>query len=153
MSNASKKNSIDFLRIPYRLFHETSEQTLGQHRSNDLLVWENRSVPIEQLLSLLYRKGCKGVQMRNRSFLLVLASITKNIGFIKIAGSFLLRYCALTLPYEGELLAPYVEKQKGDTPRGIAFDSIQYRGSVRLKLHQPIREWLQKLELQQVGRE
>lgn len=55
--------------------------------------------------------------------------------------------------FEGELLAPSVEKQKGDTPRGIAFDSIQYRDSVRLKLHQPIREWLRKLELQQVGKE
>ena len=55
--------------------------------------------------------------------------------------------------FKGELLALYAEKEKGDTPRGIAFDSIQYRNSVRLKLHQPIREWLQKLELQQAGRE
>lgn len=56
--------------------------------------------------------------------------------------------------FKGELLTPYVEKQKGDTPRGIAFDLIQYRDSVRLKLlHQPIQEWLQKLELQQAGKE
>lgn len=56
--------------------------------------------------------------------------------------------------FEGELLAPYVGKQKGDTPRGIAFDSIQYRDSVRLKqLHQPIQGSFRKLELQQAGRE
>ena len=40
------ENSIDFSRIPYRLFSGSIGQTLGQHGSNDLIVWENRSVPI-----------------------------------------------------------------------------------------------------------
>ena len=50
------ENSIDFLKILYRLFSDThrlfsdtSVQPFEQHRSNDLFVWDNRSVPIIQL--------------------------------------------------------------------------------------------------------
>ena len=50
------ENSIDFPRILYRLFPDNSEQTLGRYGSNDLIVWENRSVSIVQLLRPLGRK-------------------------------------------------------------------------------------------------
>ena len=50
------ENSIDFLKILYRLFPDTSVEPLGQHGSNDLIVWEHRSVPIVQPLCLLGRK-------------------------------------------------------------------------------------------------
>ena len=36
--------SIDFLEKLYRLFPDTSVQKLGQHVSNDLFLWEERSV-------------------------------------------------------------------------------------------------------------
>ena len=42
LSYAVGENSIDFSRIPYRLFPNTSVQTLGRRESNDLFVWENR---------------------------------------------------------------------------------------------------------------
>ena len=38
------ENSIDFPRIPYRLFPDTSVQPFGQHSCNDLNVWDNRTV-------------------------------------------------------------------------------------------------------------
>ena len=46
MYGAVGGNSIDFPRILYRLFPDNSEQTPGRYGSNDLIVWENRSVPI-----------------------------------------------------------------------------------------------------------
>ena len=39
------EKSIDFPRIPYRLFPDTSVHPLGQYGNNDLFVWENRSFP------------------------------------------------------------------------------------------------------------
>ena len=38
------EKSIDFSRIPYRLFSDASVHLLGQHGSNDLIVWEESSV-------------------------------------------------------------------------------------------------------------
>ena len=40
--SAVGENSIDFPRIPYRLFPDTSVQRLGRHGSNDPFVWEGR---------------------------------------------------------------------------------------------------------------
>ena len=57
--SAVGENSIDFSRILYRLFSDTSVQTLVQHRSNDMIVWEHRSVPIVQPLPSSVRKECK----------------------------------------------------------------------------------------------
>ena len=37
------ENSIDFRKILYRLFPDTSVQPLERHRINDLIVWEHRS--------------------------------------------------------------------------------------------------------------
>ena len=45
-SYAVGENSIDFPRIPYRLFPDTSVQRLGRHGSNDPFVWEESSVLI-----------------------------------------------------------------------------------------------------------
>ena len=47
---AVREKSIDFSRIPYRLFSDTSVHPLGQHRSYDLFVCEKRSDSIVQLL-------------------------------------------------------------------------------------------------------
>ena len=55
--SAVGENSIDFPRILYRLFPNASVQTLGGHGSNDLIVWEHRSVPIVQSLRFFSRKG------------------------------------------------------------------------------------------------
>ena len=44
------EKSIDFSRIPYRLFPDASVQLLGQPGSNDLFVWEHHSAPIVQSL-------------------------------------------------------------------------------------------------------
>ena len=52
------EKSIDFLKILYRLFSDTSVHSLGQYGSNDLIVWDNRSVPIVQPLCFLRRKEC-----------------------------------------------------------------------------------------------
>ena len=43
-----RENSIDFLEKLYRLFSDTSEQTLGLYGSNDLFVWEQCSVSSEE---------------------------------------------------------------------------------------------------------
>ena len=43
MYGAIGENSIDFLKILYRLFPDTSVQPLERHRINDLIVWEHRS--------------------------------------------------------------------------------------------------------------
>ena len=53
---AVKENSIDFLKILYRLFPDTSIQTLGRHGINDLFVWEHRFIPIVLQPRLLGRK-------------------------------------------------------------------------------------------------
>ena len=50
--SAVGEGSIDFSPIPYRLFSDTSAQTLGQHSSNDLIVWE-------EPLRFLGRKECE----------------------------------------------------------------------------------------------
>ena len=42
--SAVGENSIDFSWILYRLFPDTSVQTLVQHGSNDLIAWEERFV-------------------------------------------------------------------------------------------------------------
>ena len=55
--SAVGENSIDFPRILYRLFPDTSVQPLERHRINDLFVWEERSVPIVQSLRFFSRKG------------------------------------------------------------------------------------------------
>ena len=52
MYGAVGEKSIDFPRIPYRLFLDTSVQPLGHLGSNDLIVWDNRSDPIVQRLRL-----------------------------------------------------------------------------------------------------
>ena len=46
MYGAVGEKSIDFRKILYRLFPDTSVYPLGQHGGNDLFVWEHRSVPI-----------------------------------------------------------------------------------------------------------
>ena len=43
MCSAVGENSIDFLKILYRLLPDASVQLLGQPGGNDLFVWENRS--------------------------------------------------------------------------------------------------------------
>ena len=54
---AVREKSIDFRKILYRLFYDTSVQTLVQHGSNDKIVWDNRPVPIVELLLPFGRKG------------------------------------------------------------------------------------------------
>ena len=39
------EKSIDFLEKLYRLFFDTSVQTLERRGSNDLILWEHRSFP------------------------------------------------------------------------------------------------------------
>ncbi len=56
MYGAVGEKSLDFRKILYRLFSDTSVQPLAQQVSNDLFVWVNRSVPIVQSLRFLRRK-------------------------------------------------------------------------------------------------
>ena len=56
MYGAVGEKSIDFPRIPYRLFPDTSVQTLGRRGSNDLFVWEHRTALNVQMLRPLGRK-------------------------------------------------------------------------------------------------
>ena len=44
--SAVGEDSIDFWKILYRLFPDTSIEPLRQYGSNDLIAWENRSVLI-----------------------------------------------------------------------------------------------------------
>ena len=60
---AVRENSIDFSRIPYRLFPNTSVHPLGQHGSNDLIALEERFVRMGQLLRVLGRKGRERAQV------------------------------------------------------------------------------------------
>ena len=69
MYGAVGEKSIDFLKILYRLFSDTSVHPLGQYWSNDLLVWELPSAPIVQTLG---RRGSNDLFVwENRSTLSV----------------------------------------------------------------------------------
>ena len=56
LSYAVGEKSIDFPRILCRLFLDTSVHPLGHLGTNELIVWENRSVPIVPPPRLLGRK-------------------------------------------------------------------------------------------------
>ena len=60
MYGAVGENSIDFQKILYRLFPDTSVQPLGQHGSNEIFVWDNRSAPVVESSAKVCR--CEAVR-------------------------------------------------------------------------------------------
>ena len=69
MYGAVGENSIEFLKILYRLFPDTSVQPLGQHRSNDWFVREERCISSVEKSASVRRRGsasCVGLWRKVR---------------------------------------------------------------------------------------